>query len=72
MAKATIPTSANLGFTALLADVKLRIQTAQTRAMLAVNSELVRLYWDIGRMIDARQKLEGCAGTSVGPRSADA
>lgn len=56
-------------FGALLADVKLRIQTAQTRAMLAVNTELVRLYWDIGRMIDARQKLEGW-GAGVIPRLA--
>jgi predicted nuclease of restriction endonuclease-like (RecB) superfamily len=56
-------------FAALLADVKLRIQTAQTRAMLAVNSELIRLYWDIGRMIDARQKLEGW-GAGVIPQLA--
>lgn len=56
-------------FAALLADVKLRIQTAQTRAMLAVNSELVRLYWDIGRMINARQNLEGW-GSGVIPRLA--
>jgi hypothetical protein len=34
------------GFANLLADVKQRIQAAQTRAMLAVNTELVRLYWD--------------------------
>lgn len=56
-------------FAALLVDVKQRIQTAQTRAMLAVNSELVRLYWDIGRMIDLRQKKEGW-GASVIPRLA--
>ena len=40
---------------ALLADVKHRIQSAQTRAVLAVNAELVRLYWDIGQIIDERQ-----------------
>jgi len=48
------PKSAAVGrsdFAALLADVKDRIQAAQTRAVLAVNAELVRLYWDIGRMI---------------------
>jgi type I restriction enzyme M protein len=56
-------------FAALLADVKLRIQTAQTRAVLAANAELIRLYWDIGRMIDARQKLEGW-GAGVIPRLA--
>ncbi len=56
-------------FAVLLADVKQRIQVAQTRAMLTVNSELVRLYWDIGRMIDDRQKIEGW-GAGVIPRLA--
>ena len=46
-------------FAALLADVKGRIQTAQTRAVLSVNAELVRLYWDIGWIIDSRQQREG-------------
>jgi predicted nuclease of restriction endonuclease-like (RecB) superfamily len=57
------------GFAALLADVKGRIQAAQTRAVLAVNAELVRLYWDIGRIIDERQQREGW-GTAVIPRLA--
>ena len=56
-------------FAALLADVKQRIQSAQTRAVLAVNAELVRLYWDIGRIIDERQQREGW-GTAVIPRLA--
>lgn len=54
-------------FLSLLSDVKARIQTSQTRAMLAVNSELVRLYWDIGRIIDSRQRREGW-GAGVIPR----
>jgi predicted nuclease of restriction endonuclease-like (RecB) superfamily len=56
-------------FAALLADVKGRIQSAQIRAVLAVNSELVRLYWDIGRIIDDRQRREGW-GAGVIPRLA--
>jgi predicted nuclease of restriction endonuclease-like (RecB) superfamily len=56
-------------YAALLADVKARIQHAQTRAVLAVNAELVRLYWDIGRVLDARQAQEGY-GTGVIPRLA--
>lgn len=60
---------ARSGFASLLADVKGRIQTAQTRAVLAVSSELVRLYWDIGRIIDDRQKREGW-GAGVIPRLA--
>lgn len=58
-------------FHALLADVKGRIQTAQTRAVLAVNAELVRLYWDIGRLIGARQERAGW-GAAVIPRLARA
>ena len=36
---------------------------------MTVNSELVRLYWDIGHMIDARQRHEGW-GAGVIPRLA--
>lgn len=56
-------------FAALLADVKGRIQAAQTRAVLAVNAELVRLYWDIGRVIADRQRRAGW-GAAVIPRLA--
>lgn len=58
-------------FGALLADVKGRIQVAQTRAVFAVNSELVWLYWDIGRLIAQRQLQEGW-GAAVIPRLARA
>jgi len=47
------------GYTDWLGDLKSRIQTARMRAALAVNSELVRLYWEIGRDILARQKQQG-------------
>ncbi len=56
-------------FGVLLADIKQHIQAAQTRAVLAANSELVRLYWDIGRIIDQRQKRDGW-GSAVIPRLA--
>ncbi|HWB12773.1 MAG TPA: PDDEXK nuclease domain-containing protein [Pirellulales bacterium] len=56
-------------FPRLLNEIKDRIQHAQTRAVLAVNSELVHLYWDIGRIIDARQQREGW-GAGVIPRLA--
>lgn len=53
----------------LLAEVKSRIRQAQTHAVLAVNTELVRLYWDIGRLIAQRQQQEGW-GAGVIPRLA--
>ena len=42
-----------------LADLKTRIHNAQQRATLAVNRELVLLYWQIGRDILERQQREG-------------
>ena len=39
----------------LLAEVKERVRSAQYTALRAVNTELVGLYWDIGRMIVDRQ-----------------
>ena len=47
-----------------LHDLKARIRTARTRAALAVNSELILLYWQIGRDILERQEREGW-GTKV-------
>ncbi len=57
----------NAGFGALLVEIKARIQSGQTRALVAVNRELVRLYWDIGHIIQRRQKGEGW-GAAVIPR----
>jgi predicted nuclease of restriction endonuclease-like (RecB) superfamily len=48
----------------LLARLKSQIQTARARAALAVNQELVLLYWRIGKEILTRQKEDGW-GTRV-------
>lgn len=53
----------------LLGDIKSRVRQAQHRAALSANAELIRLYWDIGRLIAARQEAEGW-GTGVIPRLA--
>ena len=47
------------GYAEWLVDLKTRIHTAQQRAALAVNRELVGLYWQIGHDILARQSKEG-------------
>jgi len=46
-------------YTAWLLELKSRIHTAQQRAALSVNRELVLLYWQIGRDILARQAEQG-------------
>ena len=52
-------TPAPAGYADWLADLKERIHSAQQRASLAVNRELVLLYWQIGRDILARQAEQG-------------
>src|SRR6266545_842033 len=47
------------GYAELLEDLKGRVRTAQLKAALAVNRELIQLYWDIGRLIVERQDREG-------------
>jgi predicted nuclease of restriction endonuclease-like (RecB) superfamily len=47
------------GYADWLAELKARIQSAQQRATLAVNRELVLLYWQVGRDILSRQALQG-------------
>lgn len=47
------------GYADWLTELKHRIQTAQQRATLAVNQELIVLYWQIGRDILARQAEQG-------------
>jgi predicted nuclease of restriction endonuclease-like (RecB) superfamily len=54
-------------YTTLLAEIKSRIAQAQTRAVLAVNAELIRLYWQIGQLLAARQTQAGW-GKGVIPR----
>jgi predicted nuclease of restriction endonuclease-like (RecB) superfamily len=44
------------GYGKLLCDIKARVRRAQYDAFKAVNKELIALYWDIGKMIVARQK----------------
>lgn len=47
------------GYADWLTDLKSRIHSAQQRAALAVNRELVLLYWEIGQDILTRQAVQG-------------
>ena len=43
----------------LLSGLKQRIKSVQVRAAIAVNAELIGLYWQIGKEIIAKQEEEG-------------
>ena len=46
-------------YVTFLSDIKERIRSARLKSSLAVNRELVLLYWGIGSQILVRQKKEG-------------
>ena len=54
-----------------LADIKLRIQSAQVRAVFAVNSEMLALYWDIGRRLLLWQSEQGWGAAVVEQMASD-
>jgi predicted nuclease of restriction endonuclease-like (RecB) superfamily len=55
----------------LLDGLKQRIRTAQVKAALAVNQELIALYWHIGREILARQQQAGWGSKVIDRLSVD-
>lgn len=59
------------GYPEFFADLKARIRSAQVRAALSVNRELVLLYWQIGKSILARQEEEGWGAKVIARLSRD-
>ena len=62
---------ASADYRAFLEDLKSRVRAAQIRASLAVNRELVLLYWRIGRDILSRQEQLGWGARVIDQLSAD-
>jgi predicted nuclease of restriction endonuclease-like (RecB) superfamily len=58
-------------YQAFLRSIKTRVQQAQLRAVVAVNKELILLYWYIGKEILARQEKEGWGTQVIDRLSAD-
>jgi predicted nuclease of restriction endonuclease-like (RecB) superfamily len=59
------------GYDAFLTDIKQRIRTAQVKAALAVNHELIMLYWHIGTEILTRQQQQGWGAKVIDQLSKD-
>src|SRR3989344_624168 len=45
----------NKEYLQLLQDIKVIVRSAQIKAAISVNKELLGLYWDLGKMIAERQ-----------------
>lgn len=44
------------GYKDLLGEIKKKVKSAQLKAAVAVNKELIQLYWEIGSSIIEKQK----------------
>ena len=66
-----VSTSDAGGYASLLAELKERIRAARLKAAVAVNRELILLYWSIGRDILARQTAEGWGSRVISRLAAD-
>ena len=65
------PSSLPDNYEAFVRGLKERIRTAQIKAALAVNKELVMLYWQLGREILQRQEQEGWGAKVIDQLSKD-
>jgi predicted nuclease of restriction endonuclease-like (RecB) superfamily len=54
------------GYTNLLGELKDRVRAARARALRTVNTQLIELYWSIGKTILERQDVEGWGSGVIG------
>lgn len=58
-------------YLSLFSEIKFRIREAQIKATLAANSQMIRMYWDIGKMISQKQLKEGWGANVIQKLSID-
>ena len=64
-------TSLPTDYSNVLGEIKRRIENERLRTVMAANSAMVLLYWDIGRMILERQDREGWGSRVIDRLAAD-
>lgn len=65
------PATAPEGYAELLEELKARVRSSQVRALRAANTEVLRLYWSIGRDILDRQQVAGWGSKVIDRLAAD-
>lgn len=58
-------------YLSLFSEIKIRIREAQIKATLAANAQMIRMYWDIGKMISQKQLKEGWGANVIQKLSID-
>jgi predicted nuclease of restriction endonuclease-like (RecB) superfamily len=59
------------GYTDLLGELKTRVRAARTTALRTVNTQLIELYWSIGKTILERQEVESWGSGVIGQLADD-
>ena len=59
------------GYAALLRKIKQRVLIAQQRAIYAANEEMLRMYWDIGGLLQQSQEADGWGKKTLQRLAAD-
>lgn len=59
------------GYTDLLGELKIRVRSARTKALRTVNTQLIELYWSIGKTILERQAIDGWGSGVIGRLAED-
>jgi len=63
--------SISKNYLVILSELKNKVRQAQIRAHLAVNAELIKLYWEIGKTIFEQQKAQGWGSKVITQLSKD-
>jgi hypothetical protein len=58
----------NSNYVEVLQSLKEKIRQARRRAIFSVNTELLKIYWEIGATILAQQKQEGWGSKIYSPQ----
>lgn len=53
------------GYAKILKEIKEKIKSSQLKAAVAVNRELIKLYWEIGRVILEKKEKEGWGAKTI-------
>ena len=58
-------------YISFVTDIKQKIRAAQVKATLSANAQMIQMYWDIGKMIAEKQKIEGWGANVISKLSLD-
>lgn len=67
----TAPLTNTLEYQRFITELKTKVRSAQIKAAVTVNSALIRLYWDMGRLIAERQEKSGWGDNVIGQIARD-